>query len=414
MRGWPDGAAVSKGLRASVIIVSRHRAAALARAVCALRQQSAPDIELIVVADPAACAGLAGQGDVKIIPFDQPNISAARNLGIAHAAGDLALFIDDDAVPEPTWAARLIAAFDSADVVAATGFVRGRSGISYQWQACAVDHLGQDHPLDVPQTPSLHQGTRARTVKTQGTNCAFRLSALRAIGGFDPAFAFYLDEADVNLRIAPLGRTMIVPDAQVHHGFLASARRQANRVPVTLFDIAASTAVFLRKHAGPDAELGREGMFAAQTARIASLRASGKVTAVQAQALRESLDAGWQAGMARPCGAAQTFGAAAPFLPLLGAGPRQSVVIFGWVWAQKALHRRAATALAQGQIVTVICLAPSLRRHKMQFLPQGYWWQEGGIWGRSDRDISALFWRGFAARAAKETARIAPYRGLTG
>jgi GT2 family glycosyltransferase len=410
MRGWHDGAGMNGGLRASVIIVSRHRAAALARAITALRQQSAQNIEVIVVADLAACAGLAGQGDLKIIPFDQPNISAARNLGLGYAAGDVALFIDDDAVPELTWAARLMAAFDTADVVAATGFVRGRNGISYQWCACEVDHVGQDHPLDVPQSPSLHHGTPKRAVKTQGTNCAFRTTALRAIGGFDPAFEFYLDEADVNLRLAPLGGTMIVPDAQVHHGFLASARRRGNRVPTSLFDIAASTAVFLRKHAGGDVAGGQAMLFAAQTARIDALRAKRKVNAAAAQALQCSLDAGWQAGLARDFGAAQTFTAAPPFKPLQGAGPREAVVISGWTWAQKALHAQAKAAVAQGQIVTVICLAPSLRRHKMQFLPQGYWWQSGGVWGRSDRDAPALKWRGLAARVRVEAARIATYR----
>jgi hypothetical protein len=38
----------------------------------------------------------------------------------------------------------------------------------------------------------------------------------------------------------------------VHHAFAASDRRSADRVPLSLFDIGASTAVFLRKHA-PDA-----------------------------------------------------------------------------------------------------------------------------------------------------------------
>ncbi len=402
---------MNSGLCASIIIVSRHRAAALARAITALRQQSAPNIELIVVADPAACLQLAGQDYLKIIPFDQPNISAARNLGIAQAAGDVALFIDDDAVAEPTWAARLIAAFENADVVAATGFVRGRNGISYQWRACEVDHLGQDHPLDVPHVPSLHQGTPKRAVKTQGTNCAFRTRALRAIGGFDAAFEFYLDEADVNLRLSPLGPTMIVPDAQVHHGFLASARRQGNRVPTSLFDIAASTAVFLRKHAGADVAAGQTMLFAAQTARLDALRAKGKVTATAAQALRDSLEAGWQAGLTRDLGTAQLSGATPLFKPLKDTGPRDHVVISGWIWAQKTLQAQAETALAKGKIVTVICLAPSLRRHKMQFLPQGYWWQSGGIWGRSDRDVSALKWRGLAARVRAELARLAPYRG---
>jgi hypothetical protein len=43
-----------------------------------------------------------------------------------------------------------------------------------------------------------------------------------------------------------------LPDAQVHHAFAASDAAHADRVPLSLFDIGASTVVFLRKHA-PDA-----------------------------------------------------------------------------------------------------------------------------------------------------------------
>ncbi|MDZ7905903.1 MAG: glycosyltransferase [Cypionkella sp.] len=150
-------------MRGSIIIVSRHRPQALARCITALRQQSYPALELIVVADPAACAALAGQGDVKIMPFDVANISAARNLGLSQAAGDVALFIDDDAVAAPHWAALLIAALGTPSVVAATGYVRGRNGISYQWRASMPsDRIrARRHRLEVHQyTPACTKAPR--------------------------------------------------------------------------------------------------------------------------------------------------------------------------------------------------------------------------------------------------------------
>ena len=58
---------------------------------------------------------------------------------------------DDDAVAEPTWLSRLSAPFANAKVVAATGFIRGRNGFSFQWQACEVDAQGIDHPLDITE-----------------------------------------------------------------------------------------------------------------------------------------------------------------------------------------------------------------------------------------------------------------------
>ncbi len=398
-------------LKGSVIIVSRHRPGAVARCITALRQQSYRHIEVIVVADPQACAGLVGQRDLKVIAFDAANISAARNMGLAQAAGDIALFIDDDAVAEPNWAASLIAAFENPVVVAATGFVRGRNGISYQWRASLVDSFGQDHPLDVPDLLSLHDGDATLAVKTQGTNCAFRLDALRGIGGFDPAFAFFLDEADVNLRLAMLGTTAIVPWAQVHHGYMASARRSAARVPSSLYDIAASTAVFLRKHIGAVDSKARARLFDHQMARVAALHRAGKIDRSKANDLCQTLEQGWQDGLARPFGDNRPFGGDnGAFHPLEGAGPRESLVIAGRFFSNKALHRAAQSALAQGKLVTVICMSPTIWRHRMQFLPQGYWWQSGGIWGRADRSARAKLWQGFAARVAQETQRIAPFR----
>ncbi|MDZ7905901.1 MAG: hypothetical protein U5N55_09135 [Cypionkella sp.] len=66
-------------------------------------------------------------------------------------------------------------------------------------------------------------------------------------------------------------------------------------------------------------------------------------------------------------------------------------------------------AVGRGQIVTVICLSPTLRRHKLQFLPQGYWWQSGGIWGRSDREDAAQTPHRFSGARLRETRRIASF-----
>jgi GT2 family glycosyltransferase len=82
-----------------------------------------------------------------------------------------------------------------------------------------------------------------------GTNCAFRRAALDEIGGFDPALRFYLDETDVNMRLARAGHhAALVAEAQLHHGFLPSRYRASTRAPRDLYEIGASLAVFLRKH----------------------------------------------------------------------------------------------------------------------------------------------------------------------
>lgn len=112
----------------SVVVVSRGRPGDLLCCLGALAQQTHPRFEVVVVADPAGLAavgrsGLAGR--LKTVGFDRPNISEARNLGIAASAGAVVAFIDDDAVAEPGWLKALALPFADPEVAAAGGYVRG-------------------------------------------------------------------------------------------------------------------------------------------------------------------------------------------------------------------------------------------------------------------------------------------------
>jgi len=403
---------------ASVIVVSRHRAAALTRCLTALSQQDHPNFEVIVVADPAGVAAVQAQGlAVKLVAFDEPNISAARNAGLTHAAAGIVAFLDDDSVAEPTWLSRLCAGFSAAGVVAATGYVRGRNGISYQWRACEVDIHGQDHAVVVPTAGiSLRAGTPRRAVKTQGTNCAFLREALAAAGGFDEAFRFYLDEADVNLRMA--GLTAIVPQAQVHHGYLASGQRRDDRVPTDLHDIAASTAVFLRRHAaGPGLAVslsdGLARLRKQQRTRLEAHVASRRISRTEADRLMQTLEAGWTEGAARAMTRLPPLAKpASPFQPLPGTGPRPGCLIAGRIWQRRRLIRQATAEVAKGTVPTVICLSPGPRAHRMTYHDAGFWLHEGGLFGWSDRTGPRLRLTGFATRVTEEAARWATLRSL--
>ena len=398
----------------SVIIVSRHRAAALMRCVVALTQQDHANFELIVVADPDAIGQTKTLGlPLKCVVFDEPNISAARNAGLAMAAAPVVAFIDDDAVAEPTWLSRLTAVFVDPEVTASTGFIRGRNGISYQWQACEVDQFGQDHPLTITEL-ALRANAPQRAVKTQGTNCAFRRDALLVIGGFDPAYRFYLDEADVNLRMAGQnspGLTAIIPDAQVHHGYLASARRAAHRVPLSLQDIAASTAIFLRRHA-PEADMAAalRSLSLRESVRIAEHRRAGRIDAQDELALLASLTQGWAEGLSRPfADLAPIHPSTTPVQPL-GTGPRPGKILAGRFWQRRWLLSQVAASTAE--ITTVILLTPTARPHKLSFQPQGYWLQTGGLFGQSTRKGPRFRLISFRKRIAEEVERLSAYRPI--
>lgn len=409
------------GLRTSVIIVSRGRPDALLRCLKALEQLYFTEFEVVVVADPAGIAALAANGRagaLKSVEFDEANISAARNLGLAAAAGEIVAFIDDDAVPEPTWLSHLVAAFDDPGVTAAGGFVRGRNGISFQSRAQWVDLTGAQAPIELRDDQIAVPAPRAGwAVKTEGTNCAFRRAALLAMGGFDPAFRFYMDETDLNVRLARAGcKTAIVPQAQVHHGFAASARRRASRMPRTLFDVGASTMVFLRKHADEGqiapalANLRRQ-----QRARLLRHMVAGNCEPRDVGRVMRTLEDGIAEGRVR---ASARLGPIkpdnAPFLRYLHAGAFSgSESIAGRSWSRARLRRDALARVARGGRVSLYLFSPTALFHRVVFDPRGFWEQRGGVFGKSDRRDPLLQMTGFHARQRREIARVQAVRRFT-
>lgn len=401
----------------SLIVVSRHRPRSLLRTLAGVAQMDHPAFEVIVVACPEGAQAARDQGLASdILTFDMAGIGAARNAGLARAAAPVVAFLDDDAVPEPTWLSRLAAPFGDDRVTQAGGYVRGRSGLAWQWRAIEVDATGRDHPLTDPGTTVLRAGTGQRAVKTQGTNCAFRRDALLAVGGFDPAYRFYLDEADVNLRLAARGGlTAIVPGAVVHHGYAESAQRRADRVPRDLTEIGASIAVFLRRHAPTDAAAARSAHRAEQRARLIRQMVAGGLEPRDVPRLMAGFEAGLAAGDARDLPDLPALPAgSAPFRPLPGTGPRPGCVIPARPWARHAAQAQARAAVARGQIVTVITLHPGFAAHRLTFHAAGFWEQAGGTWGRGDRAAPRPDALTRAARIAAETARLSPHRPVSG
>lgn len=395
---------MSDALRLSIVVVSAGRPHALARCLTALSQMRTTRAEVIVVAcaDGLAAARALGFAD-RLTLLAQPgtNISVARNIGLAAAAGDVVGFIDDDAVPEPGWAEALLLGFGDADVAAVTGPVIGRNGISLQWGRMAVDGLGRDHWL-VDGSDPAHDAA----LKLHGTNMAIRRDIVTRTGGFDTGFAFYLDETDLALRLVQAGQKLIyLPDAVVHHGFAASQRRTQDRIPLDLFDIGASSALFLRKHAPGHLAAALSQLEMDQRARLMRLARRRKLGPEEIRRLMESLRAGVAEGQLRESAQALPSAPTRGFLPLRDALPppilRKSG---GWLSAHR-LRAEAAQAVAMGQPVSLLLLEPTPRKHRVEFTQAGWWEQRGGVYGPSDRAGPRVqFWRR-ANRVAAEWAR---------
>ncbi|MHA6326321.1 glycosyltransferase family 2 protein [Roseivivax sp. CAU 1753] len=406
-------------LPVSVVVVSRDRPAALARCLTGLAQLDHPPFEVVVVACPAGLDAVRAHpraDEVKTVAYDQPNISAARNRGIAAAAGEIVAFLDDDAVPEPSWLARLAAPFALDTVAASGGYVIGRNGFSLQWGAASVDTLGEAHPLhldgDAPITLHPREG---RAIKTEGTNMAFRRDVLAGLGGFDPAYRFFLDETDLNMRLAKAGEvTALVPMARVHHGMDASTRRHADRTPRDLTEIGASKMVFLRHHA-PEAMHDRAiaAFRAAQKARLAAAMQRGPLDPGDVIRLMRGLDRGIAEGRTRSIGTlAPLPRAASGFLPFTAAPGAAHRLIAGRRWSRARLETLARDARAAGQTVTLMSLSATALYHRLRFREDGIWVQEGGQFGRADRTEPLIRPASLRQRIRQETARLRPFRNL--
>jgi glucosyl-dolichyl phosphate glucuronosyltransferase len=116
--------------QAAIIICcyTEDRWGALCRAIDSALVQEFPDFEVIVVVDhnPALLERLKAQYPALSIIENraQQGLSGARNCGIRAANAEYIAFLDDDAVAEPDWLARLCTPFAQAEVLGVTGMLR--------------------------------------------------------------------------------------------------------------------------------------------------------------------------------------------------------------------------------------------------------------------------------------------------
>lgn len=405
----------------SVVVVSRDRPEALLRCLTGLSQLCYPSFEVVVVADSGA-VDLVRQSQhgprIKLIAFDEANISAARNLGIGASAGEIVAFIDDDSVPEPTWLDHLCAPFsEDSEVTASGGFVRGRNGISFQWKANCVDRTGQARSLKIDDhRPTILHPTKGQAIKTEGTNMAVRRAVLAEMGGFDPVYRYFLDETDLNLRMGVAGHaTAIVPLAEVHHGFHANSTRRASRAPTDLFEIGASHAAFLRKHCPEHMrEKVRDEFVREQRNRALRFLQNGELEPRDVRRLLAGLYAGFEEGDKRLIEPLTKLPEPPePFKPFATVSSgRPPLVLSGRSWRARSIREQARAQVTKGSNVSVYLFSPTTLFHKVRFHKDGFWEQTGGIFGRSERSQPLFRLTSFSRRLKSETARVARQRAF--
>lgn len=407
------------GLTISVVIVSRDRPAALHRCLLAVSQLCYPSFELVVVADRAGVQTvqrMPQSAQVKLAHCAAANAAQARNQGIALAAGQVVAFLDDDAVPEPTWLTHLAAAFADPRVALACGFVRGPDGLGFESRARVIDGCGQVCELEMADnSPRVLRPPPGQALFPAAGNMALRRDALVALGGFDTRLRWHLGGADLALRLAAGGgRMAVVPRAELHHARLGNHLRRADGVPRDLHEHGADWAVFLDRHCPPGRRAGAwSDLVGAQRRALLQQMVDGRIEPRDLRGLMASLTAGHAEGLLRadpPSGVLPP--PKAPFRPFPVHPDRPARLLAGWSWQHRQQRADALREVAAGHGITILRLSPTPLYHRVSFTDDGFWQQTGGVFGKSSRaDPWFRPWR-FGRRVAAERARIADVRGL--
>lgn len=244
-------------MKASVVINTYNRGPYIGAAIRSIATQSFEDVELVIVNGPSTdnteevLDSLAREGyRFKLRSCASRNLSESRNIGIAASAGDVVMFIDDDAIAHPRWVERLMAPYAERDVAAVGGFTIDHTGMGFQCRYTICDRMGNaQYTSQIDPEQLLNAGVGFAFPSLLGTNSSFRRMELLRIGGFDEVFAYMLDETDVCARIFDRGKRIVtVPNAYVLHKYAPSHTRTAARMPNSLLAPARSKCYFVLKH----------------------------------------------------------------------------------------------------------------------------------------------------------------------
>lgn len=185
--------------RTSVVIGTREGADRLARTLDSLLAQDHPDFEVVVVDNAPvtdATRDLVERSypdHVRYVCEPVPGLAVAHNRGVAAAEGEVLAFTDDDVIADPQWLTALSAPFaEDPRIGCATGLILP-ARLTTPAQVLLESHGGfakgfsprTYDPARPPADEPLFPFTAGRF--GSGANMAFRATALRAAGGFDPA-----------------------------------------------------------------------------------------------------------------------------------------------------------------------------------------------------------------------------------
>lgn len=264
-----------------VVVTWRQRDLALA-ALASLSAQTVPHRVLLVdnaSGDGTVEAVRAAHSDVEVLELPT-NTGFAGGMAAAMARVDtrFVALLNNDAVAEPDWLERSLAALKDPSVAAATSKLlllddtTNTETINNAGVVLLESGYGADRGLGQPDGADF--ADPVEVFGFSGGAAVLRTLAVKAVGGFDPSLFMYYEDTDLSWRLRLAGwRIVYVPDAVVHHLHAASSDP---RSAMFAFHTERNRLLLLARHAPLPYAVSRAARFLLTTASLTAKTVAGR------------------------------------------------------------------------------------------------------------------------------------------
>ena len=195
----------------SVVVCAYNAQPTMREGLESLTKLAYPCYEAVIVDDGSTdrTGAIADEyPQFKVIHQENLGLSAARNVGMVAATGEIIAYLDSDATADPDWLTYLAWRFKTTDHVGVGG--PNLPPPEDDWLAnCVASSPGSPTHILLDDETAEH---------IPGCNMAFRKEALAEIGGFDTTYTAAGDDVDICWRLQDRGHTIgFSPAAIVWH-----------------------------------------------------------------------------------------------------------------------------------------------------------------------------------------------------
>jgi len=147
----------------------------------------------------------------------EPGLSAARNLGIAEAKGEVIAFVDDDVVLFPDWAEEMVKAYDDDCIIGVTG------PAFPLWEDKKMSWFPEEFYWIVSCTAWADWKEKTEVRNAWGMNMSFRREAFEQCGPFLNEFGYHKgpmaedNEFSLRVRVQTGKRIIYCPTVTLWH-----------------------------------------------------------------------------------------------------------------------------------------------------------------------------------------------------